>query len=57
MFKHYNTSYIDTSLRYLDIFIMMNKSYETTNYDSLVCIFYSVNHWEIVYIRAINEGY
>jgi len=25
------------------MFIVMNKSYETKNYVSLVCIFYSVN--------------
>jgi len=31
VFKHYGTSYIDTSLRYLNIFIVMNKNYETTN--------------------------
>jgi len=42
MFKHYDTSYIDISLCYLKIFIMMNKSYETTNYMIHWCVYFIV---------------
>jgi len=42
MFKHYDTSYIDTSLCYLNIFIMMNKIYETTNYMIHWCVYFIV---------------
>jgi len=31
VFKHCSTSYIDTSLCYLNIFIVTKKNYETTN--------------------------
>jgi len=42
VFKYYDTSYIDTSLCHLNVIIVMNKNYETTNYMIHWCVYFIV---------------
>ena len=42
VFKYYGTSYTDTSLCHLNIFIVINKSYVTTNCMIHWCVYFIV---------------